>query len=161
MDPQTAEQVAMMVVMPVMMLVIGWIFKMGYANARQKRMAALQGEMNHKLLDKFSSTEALVEFLNSEAGSRFTESEIVEPTSPYARILGSVQVGIILSLASIGLLFVASKIQAEGEGLTVVGILGLTIGVGFLVSSVVSYLLSKSWGLINGHRPDELRDGRE
>jgi len=161
MTPEAAEQVAMMVVMPIMFLVVGWVFKMAYANARQKRMLALQGEMQRRLLEKFDSTEGLVAFMNSEAGRRFSEFEIVEPTSPYAKILGSVQVGVILSLASIGMLVIDSRIEVPGEGLTVVGILGLTIGIGFLISSAISYALSKSWGLINGHRAAMPRDGQE
>jgi hypothetical protein len=161
MTPEATEQVAMMVVMPIMFLVVGWVFKMAYTNARQKRMLALQGEMQRRLLEKFDSTEGLVSFMNSEAGRRFSEFEIVEPTSPYAKILGSVQVGIILSLASIGMLVIDSRIEVPGEGLTVVGILGLTIGIGFLISSAVSYALSKSWGLINGHRAEAPHDGQE
>ena len=37
------------VVIPIMLMVIGWVFKMVFANARQKRLAALQGEMRRKL----------------------------------------------------------------------------------------------------------------
>ncbi len=161
MNPQTAEQLAMMVVMPTMFLFIAWVVKMGYANARQKRMAAMQGEMQRRLLEKFDSTEDLVTFMNSETGRRFAEAESLEPSSPYSKVLGSVQVGIILTLASIGMLVIDRTMSFGGEGLAVPGILGLTIGVGFLLSAAVSYRLSKAWGLINGDHPRTPGDRRQ
>lgn len=159
MSPQESEMIAMMVVMPTMFLGIGWVFKMGYANARQKRAAAMQSELQRRLLEKFATGEELTAFMNSEAGRRFSDFELVEATGPYAKILGSIQVGIILTLAGIGVLVVDQTIPIGGEGLAFVGILGLTIGVGFLLSAAVSHRLSKAWGLINGHGP--LPDGRE
>jgi len=41
------------------------------------------------------------------------------------------------------------------EAFTVVGVLGLCLGLGFLASSGAAYFFSKKWGLVNGSASDE------
>ena len=36
------------------------------------------------------------------------------------------------------------------EGFSVIGVLGISLGLGFLASSAAAYVFSKKWGLING-----------
>jgi len=43
----------------------------------------------------------------------------------------------------------------ESWALLFIGGLALALGLGFLLSATAAYLLSKSWGLVNGHRETE------
>ena len=67
-------------------------------SARRLKMARMQAEMHGKLLDKFGSSQELVQYLESDAGKAFLEPPKEDQASPYRRILGSMQAGIILSL---------------------------------------------------------------
>jgi hypothetical protein len=132
------------------MIVIGWIIRSFLANARHKRLLAAQKELQNELLHKFDSPTELAGFLESDSGERFLRSATIEGPSPFARILGSVQAGIILALAGIACLALHGQLPESEEGLLVLGALGLAFGVGFLISGVVAYYLSKSWGILNG-----------
>jgi hypothetical protein len=129
---------------------IAWIAWLGTNAIRRSKMAKAQAEVQSKLLDKFGSSQELLEYMQTDAGQRFAqmESEPVVTKSPQARILGSIKVGTILSFLGIGLMIlyaVFNEYPALGFG-----IISLAIGLGFLVSSGVSYKLSKSWGLFDG-----------
>jgi hypothetical protein len=66
-----------------------------------------------------------------------------------AKILGSIQKGIILSLVGAGLPILGNVFGSQMGGdlyivLTVAGTIGVMIGIGFLISTAISYRISKS-----------------
>jgi hypothetical protein len=133
---------------------IGWIIRILVTNRRQLKLAQIQAEMQTRLLDKFSSAEELQSYLDTEAGQRFLHTAAAEePASPYRRILGSVQAGLILTAAGIAFLSLQTALTDTHEafGMMFLGALALALGIGFLISSFIAYRLSKSWGLINGN----------
>ncbi|MBI3450603.1 MAG: hypothetical protein HY049_17035 [Acidobacteria bacterium] len=131
-----------------MFAVIGWSVYVIMHNRRQQAVAKTQAEMQAKLLDKLSSSQDLGEFLKTDAGRHlFDATTAPEPSSPYRRILGSVQAGLILALLGGATFLFAGKIPDADQELTVFGAMCSAVGVGFLISSVVSYKLSQSWGL--------------
>jgi hypothetical protein len=70
--------------------------------------------------------------------------------APVSRILWSVQAGIVLAIAGVGLWFAKSNVIEEvGELLYIVSILSVALGVGFVVSAFVSYALSNRLGLLD------------
>ena len=89
------------------------------------------------------------------AGKRFLESAPLQldatprPTSaPVNRILWSVQVGLVIAAVGVGFLIVKNNVQQDVvQPLFALGILAISLGVGFVVSSFVSYLLSRRLGL--------------
>ncbi len=112
---------------------IGYIVYITLTNSRRLKMARMQAEVHGKLLDKFGSSQELVQYLESDAGKAFLEPPAVDQASPYRRILGSVQVGIILSVVGVVLLIMRNQ---EGvQGAVVVGGLLLALGLGFLISA--------------------------
>ena len=133
--------------------IIGWMIRMIMVQRRQRRLVEIQSELQHKLLDKFSSPQELLEYLSSDAGVRFLQSATIERSNPHARILGSIQAGIILTFAGIAFLFLEDRIADAAEGLVFIGALGFATGIGFLLSGAVAYALSRAWGLMDG-RPD-------
>lgn len=115
---------------------------------RRSKLAKAQSDMQTKLIDKFGSSQELLDYMKTEAGQRFIQAPPVEAPpqrNPYSRILRSITAGTILTFLGIGLLSIDS--YAGGHGFSVFGTIGLAIGLGFLVSAGISYFLSKSWGL--------------
>jgi hypothetical protein len=65
-----------------------------------------------------------------------------------------VQVGIVLAAGALGMLFVSGRVEAEvAQPFFALGILGLTLGAGFVVSAGASIVLSKRMGLIEPAQP--------
>lgn len=124
------------------------------SSRRRQKMAETQAEMQAKLLDKLSASQDLAEYLKTEAGQRLLTNTPVETKSPFGRILGSIQAGTILTLLGMALLILSVTIADAEQGLTVIGTISLAVGLGFLSSALISYFLSKSWGLLE--RKDSL-----
>jgi hypothetical protein len=125
-----------------------WIAWVVVEGRRRRERLKLMTEFHNRLLDKIGSAREFGEFLQTEGGNRFLDSLSVERSRPTERILRSIQTGVVLSL--LGLTLLLLRWWTGGEAFTVIGALGLAIGVSFLVSSLVSYRLSKTWGLIQG-----------
>ena len=127
---------------------LGFLIWMVGDTIRKSKIAKAQSDMQTKLLDKFGSSQELLDFMKTEAGQRFIQTTPVEAPpqrNPYSRILRSITAGTILTFLGIGFLSISS--YAGGHGFSVFGTISLAIGLGFLVSAGISYFLSKSWGL--------------
>ena len=137
------------------LLVIGWIVRIIVTSRRQQKIAALQAEMQEKLLEKFGSSQEVLEYLQSDAGRQFLDSATFERADPYRRILGSIQAGLCLTLVGIACLSLRGQVSGADEGFVFLGAIGLALGVGFLLSAAATFGLSKVWGLINGESRSE------
>jgi hypothetical protein len=131
-------------------VVIAWIVKLSLAHRRFTKLTQLQHDLQSKLLDKFSTSKELAEYLQGDAGERFLQSATVERSNPYTRILGSVQAGLVLLTGGAAFLLLEGRIAEADEAFAFLGTLGVALGVGFCLSAGVAYGLSKVWGLING-----------
>ena len=69
--------------------------------------------------------------------------------------MGSLQKGIILTLLGFGFLLLAFKFHRDdpGDVFMVIGTVGLSLGIGFLLSAGASYRLSKSMGILAVREP--------
>jgi hypothetical protein len=155
MNGQQSEAMIMIIVMPTMFVIIGWAFKtiLNFFQTRShmKHHYALQD----KLLDKLGTSPEALEYLRSGASEDVFAFAIQERGNPYGRILSALQAGSVLSLLAIGFLILRGMLAETFEGFTVAGVLGLCLGIGFLLSSGAAYFFSKKWGLVNGSRDDE------
>ncbi len=149
MSPQVAEPLGA----AASFIIIAWIVKISLAHRRWVRAAQIQSDLQSKLLDKFTSTNELLEYMRCDSGRQLLDPVVSasERSSPYSRILTSVQAGAVLAALGVGLYLVRGEVSQPTE-LTIAGGLALALGVGFLVSAGISYMLSRSWGLINGHK---------
>ena len=119
-------------------------------NRRLHQIAKLQSDLQTRLLEKFGTGQELVGYLESPAGQKFLESATIERRNPFGRIMGSIQAGIVLTMAGIGFFALQGQWHRTEEGFLFLGTMGLALGVGFLLSSAAAYFLSKSWGLLDG-----------
>lgn len=77
----------------------------------------------------------------------------IEKASPFGRILGSIQAGVIPTFGGLALFLVRSLVALEPAdhfGLVFLGSLALAVGLGFLFSAGAAFWLSKNWGPIDG-----------
>lgn len=147
------EELAMIIVMPTMFVMMAWAFKTLLNFIQQKSLTKLHYALQDKLLEKLGTSPEALEYLRSDAGERMLALAVKERTNPYARILTALQAGAVISLLGIGFLVLRPMVPLEGaEAFSVIGVLALSLGLGFLASSAAAYAFSKSWGLINGTR---------
>jgi hypothetical protein len=121
------------------------------------RATKIQTDAHTKIFDRLSSNEELLAYVQSPAGQRFLTSTSmtvdVLPRSigaPVARILWSMQAGVVVALAGVGLWVAKGSVVEEvAQLLHVIAVLAMAIGVGFIVSAVLAYALSHRLGLFD------------
>jgi hypothetical protein len=140
-------------------LALLWILRTVLENRRWYRMVKVQTETHAKLLDRFGSSQEMLAYMQSEAGRKFLEAPVFEGQRrqvlalPFGRILWSVQIGIVATFVGAGILFLRGRVSPDADmGFEVFGTLILTLGLGFLASGGVSYVLAKYFGLLE--RPE-------
>lgn len=143
--------------------VVGWLAKSLIDYRRWLRVSKVQTDVHSKLLDRLTSNEDLLAYIQSSPGRRFLESApiLADPatrpiSAPVGRILWSVQVGMVVAMGGLGLLFVSSRVSAGIPGyaelallLFVIGIVALALGGGFVLSAIVAYAISRRLGLFD------------
>jgi hypothetical protein len=147
--------VALLTVFATVTYVLTWVIRTTIDYRRWHRVSKTQTDVHTKLLDRLTSNEDLMAYMQSPAGRRFLESAplaIDSPTrrvgAPYSRILTSMQIGIVLGVGALGLLYVSNRVIEEvAPALFAIGVLALAVGVGFVVSAAASFLLSQRLGL--------------
>jgi len=127
-----------------------WITWTIFSTIRRFKIAKLQAEVQTKLLDKVGSPQDLLAYAQTEAGREMLESLKVERHSPHARIIGALQTSIVMICLGAAFLFLRGRITGTEEGFLVFGVLATMLGIGFGLSAIASYYLSKSFGLLNG-----------
>ena len=137
------------VLFPCLFLLFGFVVWTIFSTIGRYKTAKLQAGLQTKLLEKFGSGQELLAYVESDAGKQLMESLTMEQRTPHGRILGAAQVSVILVLLALALLFLRGRVSAGEEGLLASGTIVLSLGVGFGLSAVLSYFLSKSFGLLN------------
>lgn len=145
------ETVAMIIVLPTIIVVTAWAFKTVLNFFHNQRLVKLHYSLQDKLLEKLGNSPDAMEYLHSDAGEKMFALAAKERTNPFARILTALQAGAVIGLLGIGFIVIPNLVPHEGaEAFTVIGVLALCLGVGFLASSAAAFVFSKKWGLING-----------
>lgn len=136
-------------------LALVWLIRTLLDWRRWTRLARVQADVHTKLLDRFTANEDLLAYIQTPAGRRFLESGPMlteagpQPIgAPVSRILWSAQAGIVLTAAGLGLELASGRVQPEiGEGLVVMGIVAIALGLGFVISAAVAWAISRRLGL--------------
>jgi hypothetical protein len=120
-------------------------------NAKSRR-AALQAEVQTRLIDKFSNAPEFVEFLDSDTGKQFlTGIDKMPKLMARDRIVGGVSRGVIMML--LGAAFIAIWIADSNIGFMYPGFIVMGLGIGFFISTLISLKLSQKFGLIGDDTP--------
>lgn len=118
---------------------MAWIVYRWHQARTQARM-----EFHRQLLEKFDSGREFSEFLESKGSQRLLEGLWSEKITAKERILQSTRWGVVLTVVGAGGL----ALSWQEEDLLIPGMLILALGLGFLVSTAISYRLSSKLGLL-------------
>jgi hypothetical protein len=141
------------------MLAIGagviWLIKTLIDHRRWSRLSKVQTEVHNKLLDRFTSNEDLLAYIQTPAGKRFLESAPIPIDSPRAlnaplgRILWSAQAGAVLTVLGLGVTIVSkNSLEEVAAPLAAFGVVIIALGLGFIVSAFLAYVLTRRFGLL-------------
>jgi hypothetical protein len=150
---------------------LAWLIRTLIEQRRWKQLSRTQSDVHNKILDRFNTTEQLLEYIRTPAGSKFLESAPIplhdeRPASGRmstlaTRILWSVQIGVVTAIVGLGMLLLSAVFEKDSsQGLFALGAIALCVGVGFIASAAVSFQLSRRLGLWEGAgAPPEALDG--
>ena len=156
------EALAVTLVLVSFMAGLYFIVSSGLNARKSGALIRARADLQTKLLDRLGSGREVVEFCQTDGGKQFVEAlslGVLETPaskgSPIERIMGSLQKGIILTLLGLGFLLLAFKFHRDdpGDVFMVIGTVGLSLGIGFLLSAGASYRLSKSMGILDVREP--------
>lgn len=136
-------------------LALAWLVRTIIEQKRWNRLARTQSEVHNKILDRFGTSEELLDYVRSPAGSRFLESAPIPlhadgaaQNRPVSRVLWSIQIGVVVAATSLGMILVSGRLDvADARALFALGVIGLSVGVGFVASAFVSLVLARRLGL--------------
>jgi len=143
-----------MVALAIVLSVFIWLVRAVIEHRRWLRLSRVQAEVHAKVMDRLTTNEDLLAYVQTPAGRRFLESAPFEHaprthSAPVNSILWSLQGGVVLIALGIGLWSVQGNVIREvAEGLYVIGVVAAALGVGFVVSALMAYLISSRLGLV-------------
>ena len=109
------------------------------------------------LVQKFTTADEFVGFVNSEAGRQLLTPAPQERRSQSARVIRFVQVGVVLIMIGGGMLVHAHSMANladinfvnQRNDLHYWGMVGMCMGVGLLIAAGVTRWLGRKWGLFD------------
>ena len=143
---------------------VAWLLRAAIDHRRWLRAMRIQTDAHTKIVDRLSSNEDLLAYMQSPPGQRFLSASLGVPSAadvtpqvvgaPFNRILWSVQAGIVLAAGGLGLWIAKNGVIDEAsQAMLVVSVLAMALGLGFVVSAFASYALSRQLGLVQPHVP--------
>lgn len=153
-DDPGEEAVEAMIIMATFALIafaLAWLVRTIIEQKRWNRLSRQQTEVHNKILDRFSSSEELLAYIKTPAGTKFLESapiplhaERAPSTSPYSRVLWSIQVGVVVAAGGLGMLMVGARETGDAStGLFALGAIAFCVGGGFIASAFISLFLTR------------------
>jgi hypothetical protein len=148
-------------ILPALFATIAYVFFLAFSTWQRRQRMKLVADFNTRLLERIGSVKDLGDFLATDAGARFMQDLGAEPLAggPQDRILRAAQLSAVLICLGLGLLLLSffspfSPAQAR-QTFDAIGMIALSLGVGFALSSAAAYRLSSRLGLLQ-RAPDGL-----
>jgi hypothetical protein len=152
-------------------IALAWLIRTLIEQRRWKQLSRTQSDVHNKILDRFNTTEQLLDYIHTPAGSKFLESAPIplhverpangKTSALTSRILWSVQIGVVTAIVGLGMLLLSAVFDKEASReLFALAVIALCVGAGFIASAAVSLKLSRRLGLWeDSGAPPEAMDG--
>jgi hypothetical protein len=135
--------------------VIIWLVRAFIQHRRWLKASQVQAEVHTKLMDRMTSHEELLSYVQSPAGRRFLEAAPMRPESegpsfsaPVGSIIWSLMAGVVLTVLGIGFRYAGNFVKDDGrDAIIVVGVVVLSLGVGFILAALMAFAVSSRLGL--------------
>jgi hypothetical protein len=140
--------------------VVAWLLRSMIDHQRWKRALKVQADAHARLVERLTTTEEVLAYSQTPAGRHFLESGAPieaarrQAGAPIARILWSVQMGTVIALAGLGVFACAARLGGDADlsdlspFLFMLGAVAVSVGVGFLLSALIAFFLSRRLGLL-------------
>jgi len=140
-----SEDMSLIMILPLTILFWAWVVWaiLEWRKTRHK------SQLQNKVVDKFQSVQEFNDFLQSKEGNKFLNFIKLNGLAPKEKLLSSLSKGVILVTLGIALILVGQIFPDEMKYFIAFGIVLIALGVGFLISTFISYTLSKKWGIID------------
>ena len=140
--------------------VVTWLVRAFTQHRRWMKASQVQAEVHSKMMDRMSTNEELLAYIQSPAGRRFLEAAPIQPEAdgpalraPIGPIIWSMMAGIVLSTVGVGFRVAGSTIGDDVQrAFNVVGVIILALGIGFMIASLMAYVVSSRLGLFPERR---------
>lgn len=152
-DSEILNSVMAIVLGVAFVICLSWLAVTIITALKQRANTRTRAEIIDRLIDKFGTTPEFMSFLQSDTGMNLLEGHAVAPPALSMKILSAMQKGLILTFLGAGLIIIG-RIFGDSLGtdlyiwLSVGGTTAAMAGIGFLISSAISYRLAKMWGLL-------------
>jgi hypothetical protein len=133
-----------------------WLARLFVDNRRWTRIFNMQNQVHTSLIQKFSTTQELAAYMETDAGRKFLEAAPIpmnlgaEQRVPnaVARVLTPVQIGVVMVLLGTGFLLLRHSGPEMDTPMLVLGTVILMPGIGFIISAGITWLLASRLGLM-------------
>jgi hypothetical protein len=149
------NNVAPVIVMVVLLWALAWIIRTLSESKRWTKVFTLQSEVHAKLIDRFASNQELLGYMETDAGRRFLEAAPIVTQADsrrmpnlVARIVATLQIGLVLMLLGAGLIVLRGSAGEAGTTMLVLGVIALMPGIGLIMSAGILWLLGKRLNLV-------------
>ncbi len=133
---------------------ITWLVRAIIQHRRWLKASQVQADIHTKLMERMTTNEELLAYVQSPAGRRFLEAAPIKPegdatsSAPIGSIVWSMMAGIVLATLGFGFRMAGVYIGNDAQqAFFVVGVIVLALGVGFIFASVFAYVMSSRLGL--------------
>jgi hypothetical protein len=136
--------------------VIIWLVRAFIQHRRWLKASQVQADVHSKLMERMTSNEELLAYIQSPTGRRFLDAAPVRPetdspsfSAPVGSIIWSLMAGVVLSVLGIGFRYAGTLVKEEDAhaAFMVVGVIILSLGIGFIVASLMAFAVSSRLGL--------------
>ncbi len=142
---------------------IVWLVRAFIQHRRWLKSSQIQADVHAKLMDRMGTNEELLAYVQSPAGRRFLEAAPVRPdadppaiSAPVGSIIWSLMAGVVLTTVGVGFRYSANFIVDDAhQAFVVVGVIVLSLGIGFILASLMAFVLSARLGLFPQRRAPE------
>jgi hypothetical protein len=142
------------IIAPFFFAVMGFIIWVVVNSWQRHQQLKLMAEFNGRLIERMGSVKDFSEFVQTAGGASLLNSLTIErgPTGVHERILRASAIGVVFITLSLGLLFLGWYFAfVDHDVFTIIGVITLSLGVGCMLSSGVSYRLASALGVLNGN----------
>jgi hypothetical protein len=163
------ETVSIFMVVFTIVGVLVWLTKTAIDHRRWLRVSRLQEDIHSRLMDRLTTNEDLLAYIQTPAGQNFLQQAPIPLeagpqalSAPLGRILWSAQTGLVLAFGGLGLYYAFSRLTPDKatEPFFVISILALSLGVGFIVSAAVALAFSQRLGLLENVATRQLNQNK-
>jgi len=140
--------------------VLAWIIRTYLSHVQFMKILQLKAENNARMLDKFGSDAAFLDYLKSDAQQKMFEVRTPEPRmpAPYMRMLTTIQIAFLLMSAGAGCLYVRQYMfEGDKDAFLFLGSLAMALGLGSFLAAAAAFVVARMWGQLNrvdnGARP--------